>query len=82
MFDHLTFASVDSAVVLQHDQSNPTHRFRARPVVRVDATTERRRAVVVEIVVQVAITGTELLLVEEVRVVEQGECVEYVEVGL
>jgi hypothetical protein len=32
--------------------------------------------------VQIAITGTELLLLEEERVVEEGKCIENIELGL
>lgn len=76
-FPLLTFA-----LILQHDQSHSAHGLGAGPVGLIDSTTERRGAVVVEVVVQVAVTGAELLLVEEMGVVEEGEGVEHVELGL
>jgi hypothetical protein len=49
---------------------------------RIDTTWNRRGAVVVEIVVQRAVTGTVELLLKEQRIIEEGQAVKDVEVGL
>lgn len=53
-----------------------------RLVPRIDAAAQRGSAVVVQVVVQLAVAGAELLLLEEVGVVEEGEGVEYIELLL
>jgi hypothetical protein len=67
---------------LQHDESYPAHVFRTRLAPPIDATSYRRRAVVIQVVMQRAVAGAEALFLEEERVVEQRECVEDVEAGL
>lgn len=56
--------------------------FRTRLVPRIDAARDRRSAVVVQVVVQRAISGAEALLVEKERVVDEGEGIEDVEASL
>jgi len=67
---------------LQHDQSNAAHVLGTRLVPRIDAAANRRRAVVVQVVMQRAISGAELLFLEEERVIEQREGVEDIEASL
>lgn len=53
-----------------------------RQVLVVDASGNQCCAVVVEVVVQLAVTSTEFLLLQEERVVEQSESIQDVELGL
>jgi hypothetical protein len=55
---------------LQHDQSNAAHVFCTRLVPRVDAASNRRSAVVVQVVMQRTISSTEFLVLEEEWVIE------------
>ncbi len=48
----------------------------------IDSSGNRRRSVIVEVVVQRTITRTKLLLLQEKWVVEQRECVEDVKFSL
>ena len=48
----------------------------------VDTTCDRCCAVVVEVVVEGAVARAEALFFKEERVVEKGEGVEYIEIGL
>ena len=56
--------------------------FRTRLVPRIDAARDGCRAVVVKIVMQRAVSRTELLVLEEERVIKEGEGVEDVEASL
>lgn len=53
-----------------------------RLVPAVNATCDRSCTVVVEIVVERAVASTEALVLQEERVVEKGEGVEHIEIGL
>lgn len=68
--------------LLQHNQSNTPHMFRTRLIPRINATRYWRRAVVVQVVMQRAVSSAEALFVEEERVVERCEGVEDVEASL
>lgn len=67
---------------LQHDNTHATHLLLIGQVLVVDATGDGRRAVVVQVEVELTVTGAKLELFEEQRVVVQSESVEDVELGL
>ena len=67
---------------LKHNNTNTAHLRRIRQVLLIDSSLDRRRTVVIDVVVKLAITSTEFELLEEERVVVKGECVEDVEFGL
>jgi len=67
---------------LQHNNTNPIHLRLINLVILIDTTTQLRRPPVEEVEVQLAITGLELVVFEEERVVEQGQGVEDVEAVL
>ena len=67
---------------LKHNNTNTAHLRRIRQVLLIDSSLDRRRTVVIDIVVELAITSTEFELLEEERVVVKGECVEDIEFGL
>lgn len=67
---------------LKHNNTNTAHFRRIRQVLLIDSSLDRRRTVVIDVVVKLAITSTEFELLKEERVVVKGECVEDVEFGL
>lgn len=67
---------------LQHDKPNAPHLLLVRQVPLVDSSRYRRCAVVIQVVVKLAVTSSELELFEEQGVVEQSEGIENVEFGL
>ena len=67
---------------LKHDKTYSTHVAVARATLGVDAACDGRSAVVVHVEVQIAVTSSEALFVKEERIVQEGEGIEYVKVGL
>lgn len=67
---------------LQHSQANAAHMLGACLVSAIDTACNRCCAVVVEVVVEGAVTCTKSLLFEKQRVVKKGESVEDIKVGL
>ena len=67
---------------LKHNNTNTAHLRRIRQVLLIDSSLDRRRTVVIDVVVKLAITSTELELFKEERVVVESEGVENVEFGL
>ena len=67
---------------LQHDNSHSAHLLLIGQVLVIDTTRNRSRAVVVQVEVELAVTSTELQLLQEQRVVVQGQSVENIEFGL
>ena len=67
---------------LEHHDTNTPHLRRIGQVLLIDSSLDRRRTVVIDVVVKLAITSTEFELLEEERVVVKGECVEDIEFGL
>ena len=67
---------------LQHDQAHTAHVLFARHVLRINATRNRRSTVVVHVVMQLAISSTEALVLKEEWVIEKSKGIEDVEVGL
>ena len=67
---------------LQHGQTNSAHMLRACLVSLINATWNGRRAVVVKVVMQRAVAGSEALFFEEEWVVVECEGVEHVEISL
>ena len=67
---------------LEHDQTNSAHVLLAALVSGIDTARNRRSTVVVHVVVQRTIARTKALFFEEEGVIEQGERVEDVELGL
>jgi hypothetical protein len=64
---------------LQHDNPNPIHLGLVNLVILIHAPAQLRRPPVEQIKVQFPVTGLEFLVLEEERVVEQGQGVEDVE---
>lgn len=69
-------------MALQHNNTNSTHLVLIGQVLPIDTSRDRRRTVVVNIVVELTVTGAELELFKEEGVVVEGEGVEDVEFGL
>lgn len=67
---------------LQKHNAHASALLHIRKVFLVDTTRNRRSAVIEEIVVQLPVTGAELQLLEEKRVVLERESVEDVEMSL
>lgn len=67
---------------LQHNDTNTAHLLLIGKVLIVDTSRDRSRPIIVQIVVKLAITCTEFELLQEQRVVVQGQCVEYIEFSL
>ena len=67
---------------MYHDYSYPSPFRSIDTVFRVDTTGHRRRAVVVEVVVQLTVTTAEFQLFQEERIVQESEGVEDVEIEL
>lgn len=68
--------------MLQHDNPNATHTLLVRQVLVVDPSRHWRRAVVVQIEMELPIARPELKLLQEQRVVVQCKSVEHVEFSL
>lgn len=66
---------------LQHNKTNPTHVLLIRPVPAVNTASDGVRAVVEKVVMQLAISGSELLLLQEQRVVHERQGVEDVKLS-
>lgn len=67
---------------LEHDNTDTAHVLIRRQVLVVDSARDKRRTVVVKVVVQLAVSCTKLLLLEEQRVVEKGKSIQDIEFGL
>ena len=67
---------------LQHDNTNATTLLDINLVLCIDTRRQICGAVVEQVVVQLAIASTELLVCQEERIVEEGKSVEDVEPGL
>lgn len=67
---------------LQHYQANATQVLLVQLVSPIHAASNRGRTVVEEVVVELAVTGAELLLLQEEAVVEQGQAVEDIKLVL
>ena len=61
---------------LQHNNTNPIHLRLINLIVLINTATQLRRPPVEEVEIQFSITGLELVVFEEQRVVEEGESVE------
>ena len=67
---------------LQHDQPNPAHMLRTRLIPRINPARNRRSAVIVQIVMQRAISRAEALLLQEQRIIQKRERIEDIEARL
>jgi hypothetical protein len=67
---------------LEHDDTNASHLGLVGEVLVVDSTRNRRSTVIVEVEMQLTITGAELEFLKEQRVVVRSKGVEDVETGL
>lgn len=67
---------------LQHNDTNSTHLVLIRKILLVDPASNGGTTVVVQVEVELAITSTELELLEEERVILQGKSIEDIKFGL
>jgi hypothetical protein len=65
--------------ILQHDNPNPIHLGLVNLVVLIHTAAQLRRPPVEQVKVELAVTGLEFLVLEEERIVQQGQGVEDVE---
>ena len=64
---------------LQHDNSHTIHLRLINLIILINTTSQLRRPPVEEVEVQLSVTGLELVVFEEERVVEQRERIKHVE---
>lgn len=65
-----------------HPNTPPPLLTRIRHIILIDPSADRLRAIVVEVVMQLSVSGAEFQILQEERVVVEGEGVEDVEVCL
>lgn len=67
---------------LEHDNTDTAHVLIRRQVLVIDSARDKRRTVVVKVVVQLTVSCAKLLLLEEQRVVEKRKSIQDIEFGL
>lgn len=67
---------------LQHHNPNPTPRLVINIILCIDTTRNRIRIIVIQIIMQLSISGTEFLVLQEQGIVKQGEGIEDIELVL